>query len=326
MNKQELQESISFLFEPDAVLGLELYLVIITNGDTVIRRADLGDGALPTEVRNGFMAYLNGRTNLNQEVLIKPLSELDPLRTTIHHYDLEGLPEGLEIINTPLVAEDIPMFNFEADRLENVDAFLIKLSSVDRNVVLYKKHSHLNLLKQAKVFYFVKDDERFVKPQEGILRFSFTIDFMKVDDEIFVYDIKCLEREFKFDNILINNARDKVVEITALNFVENIAELEEYAADKSGARKILGIKSNSPVLILAFDQIKTFVKNHPFLKKRLKFNDDESMFRFHTQVSKVYFIDLLNDNYLTSDLTSIFYKTNAKDEMAAEHGEEENQD
>jgi len=322
MNKQELQEATSFLFEPNAVLGLELYLVLNTDNGTIIRRADLGNGALPTEVRNGFIEYLNGRTNLNQDALVKPLSELDPLRTTIHHYDLVGLPEGLEIINTPLVAEEIPFFNFEADNLDEIDAFLIKLSSVDSQVVLYKKHYHLNLLKQAKVFYFIKDDEKFAKPKEGVLRFSFTIDFMKVGDEIIVYDIKCLEREFKFDNILINNAKDKMVEISALNFVENITELSEYAGDKIGAKKLLSIKPNSPVLALEFDTIKTFVKNHPYLKRRLKFNDDESMFRFHTQVSKIYFIDLLNDNYLTSDLTSIFYKTNAKDEMAAELDDE----
>jgi hypothetical protein len=324
MNKQELQEATSFLFAPDEVLGMELYLVLKTDEDTIIRRADLGDGALPTEVQEGFLKYLEGRTNLNQEALVKPLSELDPIRTTIHHYDLSGLPEGLEVINSPLVAENIPFFNFENDQLGNVDAFLIKLSSIENNVVLYKKHSHLNLLKQSKVFYFVKDDERFTKPQEGILRFSFTIGFLKVGAEIFVFDTKCLEREFKFDKILINNAKDKVQEISALNFVENIQELEDYAGDKKGARKILSVKPDSPVLDLEFNQIKTFVKNHPYLKKRLKFNDNESMFRFHTKISKVYFIDLLNDNYLTSDLTSIFYKTNAKDEMEAEQSDDEN--
>lgn len=324
MTRQELQEAITFLFEPNAVLGLELYLVLDTDDGIAIRRADLGNGALPTEVRNGFLEYLNGRTNLNEDVLVKPLSELDPLRTTIHHYDLEGLPCGLEIINTALIAEEIPLFNFQADNLDEVDAFLVKISSVDHQVVLYKKHYHLNLLKQAKVFYFVKDDEKFTKPKEGVLRFSFTIDFMKIGDDIIVFDIKCLEREFKFDNILINNAKDKMVAISALNFVENIAELEEYAGDKKGAKKVLSIKSNSPVLALEFATIKTFVKNHPYLKRRLKFNDDESMLRFHTQVSKIYFIDLLNDNYLTSDLTSVFYKTNAKDEMAAEPDEEEN--
>lgn len=151
MTKQELQTAISFLFEPNEVLGLELYLVLHTDEGTVLRRADLGNGALPKEVRDGFLEYLNDRTNLNHDAIVKPLSELDPLSTTIHHYDMVGLPEGLEVINTPLVAEEIPNFNFEADDLSEVDSFLIKLSSVDHHVVLYKKHSHLNLLKQAKV-------------------------------------------------------------------------------------------------------------------------------------------------------------------------------
>lgn len=177
----------------------------------------------------------------------------------------------------------------------------------------------------TKVFYFVKDEEKFAKPEEGVLKFSFKIDFLRVGHDIIVYNVNCLEKNFKFDNILINNAKNKVEGIAALNFVENIGELETFAGDKSGARKVLSIRQNSPVLDLEFEQIKTFVKNHPYLKKRLKFNDDESMFRFHSQVSKIYFIDLLNDNYLTSDLTSIFYKTNAKDEMTADVDEEANQ-
>lgn len=323
MNRQELQEAIDFLFEPDAVIGLELYLVLDTDDGIQIRKADLGDGNLPNEVKNGFISYLNGRTVQNDNAQVLPLSELNPDRATIHHYDFEDLPDGLDIINTELNPEKIDIFNFDNDSLDDVDSFLIKLSSVDSNVVLYKKHSHLNLLKQSRVFYFVKDDERFAKPKEGILRFSFSIDFMKVGDEVFVYDIKCLEREFAFDDIIINNAQQRVISITQLNFVDNIAELTALAVDKSGARKVLSIKQNSPVLQLQFDQIKTFVKNHPYLRRRLKFNNDESRFHFHTQVSRIYFIDLLNDNFLTSDLTSIFYKTNLKDEMAAEAGEDD---
>jgi len=325
MNRQELQDAIAFLFEPGAVIGLELYLVLNTEDGTQIRKADLGDGNLPNEVKNGFIAYINGRTNENVDAQVLPLSELNPERTTIHHYDFEDLPDGLDIINTELNPEEIETFNFDDDNLEDVDAFLIKLSSVDNHVVLYKKHYHLNLLKQSTVFYFVKDDERFAKPEEGILRFSFSIDFMKVNDEIIVYNVKCLEKEFAFDNILINNAQQKVIAITQLNFVDNIEELTALAGDKSGARKVLSIKSTSPVLQLEFDQIKTFVQNHPYLRRRLRFNDDESRFHFHTQVSRLYFIDLLNDNFLTSDLTSIFYKTNLKDEMADEAGEEDDE-
>ena len=324
MNKEELQQALGFLFEQNAVIGLELYLVLATNEGLQLRLADLGDGNLPTEVKNGFLQYINGRTFENENAQVLPLSELNSERTTIHHYNLEGLPEGLEIINSDLNVEDIDNFNFENDSLTDVKAFLIKLSSVDNSIVLYKKHSRLNLLQQSRVFYFVKDQERFTKPQEGILRFSFTVDFMKVNSEIMVYDINCLEKEFCFDNILINNAQTKIGAIAELNFVENIEELQAFAQDKSGAKKVLGIKPNSPVLNLQFSQIKTFVQNHPYLRRRLRFNNDESMFRFHTQVSKQYFIDLLNDNFLTSDLTSIFYKTNAKAEMEAEQDDNDN--
>ena len=198
MNRPELQEAIAFLFEPNAVIGLELYLILDTDTGVQIKKANLGDGNLPNEVKNGFLAYLNGRTIQNNDAEVLPLSELNPERTTIHHYDFKDLPDGLDIINAELTPEEIETFNFDDDTLDDVDAFLIKLSSVDNNVVLYKKHSHLNLLKQSRVFYFVKDDERFAKPAEGILRFSFSIDFMKVNEEIFVYEIKCLEQEFPF--------------------------------------------------------------------------------------------------------------------------------
>lgn len=324
MNKQQLQEAISFLFEPDAIIGMELYLVLNTENGIELRIANLGDGDLPTEVKDGFLEYIYGRTFQNEEAQVLPLSELNAERATIHHYDLEGLPDGLDIMHSELNAEEIEVFNFDSDRLEDVKAFLIKLSSVDHSIVLYKKHSHLNLLRQSKVFYFVKDDEKFAKPQEGILRFSFTIDFMKVDDEILVYDISCLEREFKFADIIINNAQIRLDTISALNFVENFEELQELANEKSGAKKVLSIKTDSRVLTLEFDLIKTFVQNHPYLKRRLKFNDDETMFRFHSKISRIYFIDLLNDNFLTSDLTSVFYKTKAKAEMDAEPDEVEN--
>lgn len=323
MNKQELQDKIGFLFHNGSPIGLELYLILETNNGPEIKRADLGVGTLPNEVKDGFLTYLQGRTFENPDAEVKELSELDPKPTTIHHYNLEGLPDDLEIIKAPLNAEITPTFNFTTDNLDQVEAFLIKLSSVDNQVVLYKKHYRLNLLKQANVFYFIKDNERFAKPTEGILRFSFTFDFLLAENEIFVYDVKCLEREFRFDRILINNAQTKLTAIAGLNLVENFDELQQFANDKRGAKRVLKIRSDSKVLTLGFDVIKAFVLGHEYLKRRLKFNATGSQFKFHTQVSKVYFIDLLNDNYLNSELTSTLYITQSKNEMASEVGDDE---
>jgi hypothetical protein len=323
MNKTELLETLSFLFENNAVIGLELYLVLKTNNELELRKADLGE-ELQEELKKGFLQNIHERTFDNEDIQVLPLSELNSDRSTIHHYNLDGLPEGLEIINSELNPENIVNFNFNRDNLNNVKAFLIKLSSVDNQIVLYKNHSHLNILKQNKILYFIRDNERFTKPQEGILRFSFKFEFMKVNNQIMVYDIDCLEKEFRFENILINNAQSKIDDIKDLGFLENIDELRDFANERKGAKKVLSINLNSPVLKLEFNIIRQFVQNHPYLSKRLKFNDNESKFRFHTKASKIYFINLLNDNYLTSNLTSIYYQTNAKEEMKDEQEEQEN--
>src|SRR5690606_34407585 len=187
------------------------------------------------------------------------IAVLDSGNITNQFYDLEGGPDRLDVIHTPLSTALVPVFNFNADALSKVNAFLIKLSSVDSNVVLYKNHSHLNLLKQKNGVFFVKDNERFVKPQEGILRFSFTIDFLKIGDALFVYDSKCLQREFKFNDILIHNAQNRVQELDELDFVDNIEELEEFVSEKSGATKMLKLKRDSPVMQMQFNDVKSFV-------------------------------------------------------------------
>jgi hypothetical protein len=69
---------------------------------------------------------------------------------------------------------------------------------------------------------------------------------------------------------------------------------------------------------MPFNDIKNFVKNDRFLNRRFHFNEDESQFHFHTKASREYFIKLLNDDYLTSELTKTRYDSENKYEMVEE--------
>ncbi len=316
MNKDELKSALSFLYRPEETIGMELYLIMNTPTGLELRIADFGDGQLPIDIKNGFLKYIKGRTIDNNEAEVKPLSEFDNSNITIHNYDFEGLPLGLEIINSNLSEdEDIDTFNFNQDSLKDVKAFLVKLSSVSENIVLYKNHSHLNLLHQKNGVFFGKHNDKFEKLQDDILRFSFTIDFLKVGEEIFVYDTKCLEREFNFDNILINNAQTRITELMELNFVDNIDELTIFANNKKGAKKVLNLNRQSPVLSMQFSEIKTFIEGNEYLRRRFRFNIEGTMLHLDTAKSKEYFINLMNDNYLTSELTSIHYNSPVKNNM-----------
>ena len=323
MDKNQLEETLSFLFEDDLEIGFEMYLVLDSQNEEIIRQADLGDGELSREIKNGFLTYLRGRTFENPEAEVLPMSVLNEAKTTIHHYDLGQVPDGLEVMDIELDSDSIVNFNFDDNSLTEVKAFLIKFTSVNENVVLYKQHYNLNLLKQSNGIFIFRDDERFAKPgnDQGILRFSFTLDFLKVDDDLFIYDLKCLEREFNFNDILVNNATNQIKEIGDLGFVENIDFLQDLTSDKSGARKVLKLRRDSPVLQMDFRDIKNFVQGNDYLKRRLKFNEEGSQFHLHTQASRIYFIKLLNDDYLTSHLTNTQYDSENKSEVKDDEAE-----
>lgn len=316
MTKEQLQEAIGFMFKDKASLGLELYLIMQVEEGLELRQADLGDDGLEAEILKGFTDHLEWRTVTDEEAKLRPLSELDQAKNTIHLYDLEGLPVGLDMIHSDLDKNKVPLFDFTKDKLQNVRAFLIKIASPTHQVVLYKHHHHLNVLSQLSTFYFFGDDHRFKKPEGELLRFSFAVDFALVNEKLLVYDINCLERKFGFESILVSNAGKQVTLIAALGFVENIDELVDYAKDKAGAKEILRLNKKSPVLKLEFDQIKTFILGNAYLRRRLRFNDDESQLRFHTHVSKRYFIQLLNDDFLTSHLSKTEYASSKKDGIA----------
>lgn len=320
MTKEQLQEAVGFIFNDKATLGLELYLILEGRTGLNLKLADLGDNGLDDEMIEGFKEHLKWRTIEDQEADLRPLSELDNGSNTIHIYDLEGLPDGLEIIHTELDKNKVPLFDFTTDKLQDVRAFLIKIASPTQQVVLYKHHHHLNVLSQSTTLYFFGDDHRFKKPDGALLRFSFAVDFVLVDGKVLVYDINCLEKKFGFGSILVNNATTQVAAIAALGFVQNIVELEDYAKDIGGAKHILRLNKKSPVLLLKFDQIKTFIKGNAYLKRRLRFTDDESQLRFHTHVSKRYFIQLLNDDFLTSQLSNTEYASSKKDGLAELEG------
>ncbi|MBA4276933.1 Kiwa anti-phage protein KwaB-like domain-containing protein [Flavobacterium sp.] len=60
-------------------------------------------------------------------------------------------------------------------------------------------------------------------------------------------------------------------------------------------------------------QIIDFTKNHPALKGKIKYNTDGSLINLHTKTAKDLFVKLLNDDFLTSELTKLFYDSLAKD-------------
>lgn len=101
--------------------------------------------------------------------------------------------------------------------------------------------------------------------------------------------------------------------------VENIDALEIELENVSFARKFSKLVSNSPVLGKVSNQaIIDFTNTHPALRSKFRYSADGSKLQLVTKLSKKLFIKLLNDDYLTSNLTNQYYDSIAKDKVSVE--------
>ena len=79
-----------------------------------------------------------------------------------------------------------------------------------------------------------------------------------------------------------------------------------------------------PVLLknIPNNQIIAFTQSHPSLINKMHYSEDGSKIILHSNLSKELFVKMLDDAFLTSQLTAQYYESIAKDVV---EGEEENE-
>jgi hypothetical protein len=69
---------------------------------------------------------------------------------------------------------------------------------------------------------------------------------------------------------------------------------------------------------IPFPLILSFIEGHPNLRRRIRFNEGNTRIKLDTKVSKELFIKLLNDDFLISQLTELYYDSLNKKPMVGE--------
>ena len=107
---------------------------------------------------------------------------------------------------------------------------------------------------------------------------------------------------------------DEFLRVSA-NFQLMRLDGELLVIDLSTIEKVFGpfIQKNIPS-----ETVISFCRSFPALAGRIRFNENGDKVLLDTKVSKDLFINLLMDNYLTSELTELHYASVAKDSVDAE--------
>jgi hypothetical protein len=303
----------------DEQCSAEFYFILDSAGEIAIKRADVDQNASDELARN-FIEAVSTTILLNDELSLLNISGADDRSNAVYRYDLAQVPEQIQHLATVLQRDDFDVFSFAADDLAHLEGILVILGHGQQQLALYKHQYPVSLLKRDSAFSLVRvrNQNRLVKLEDDILRINSKFEFLRVDNEYFIVDIKTLERFFGFHDAVRNIATQGIANIEAAQLVVDTQVLTARLDDISFSRKLVRAARASPVLgVIPNAQVIAFVGAHPALKGKFRLSDDGAKLKLDTKVSQDLFLKLLNDDFLQSELTKRYYASLAKDNLDA---------
>ena len=321
MDAITLKHEISKLFE-DA-FSAQVYFVLKENETFTLKLADIESNVAGPEVGRLFHDYVENFLINNDDLQICELSTADERSNAIYHYDYNEYPEELGLFKNFKIenaVKEIPKFNAGHDDLGSLYGYIIYLGSMDKGLYLFKKHYPLFLIKRDTLLLgAIKSKQRFEKIEsDDTLRLNGTVQFLKFNEEIYVLDVKVLERNMSFTQLIYRAADESIQAIKTLDLLEDIQVLQDSVENLSFARKLSKVKKASPIfeLNISKETIIEFTKTTPALSGKFKYSEDGLTIRLDTKKSKDAFIMLMNDAFLHSELSKRYYEAKAKDNIS----------
>lgn len=239
----------------------------------------------------------------------------DEAAKTYYYFNGENTYERLNVLHN-LSSLDEEVFNFENTNLDDIETFYITISNGEKTIALYKKNYAINVLRRGKTIFFTKHNENIDELKKDILKIDHSFQFMAIENNILIVNLSMLETQLGYDEVITKKAQETVELIASLDFLEDIAKLEEMVQTKKIAKKINLVKNSQVLDIIQSDinKVKTFIDSIEDLKKSLKFTEDNKL-KLNSKVGVERFLKLLDDAYLKSELTETLYDSLNKEKM-----------
>lgn len=301
--------------DPQAV-GIMFFILKDCNGFTC-RNVELSADAqasLTNEIKLELKEFFE------TDYVLRDLTSVDLRLDTLFRYNLPTYPDQLSVFKSTLDdTASIPAFDHVFDDLADLKAIVVLLGNGSDTLSIYKHHYPTNTYRRNgfSIFRAGINQDRFEKLQQDIVRMSHSIDFIYSGSDVFVANFKVLEKFFGFKEAVKADASSKLAILSARNLVEDVAVLQDRIVAKGDvtfARKVIRAISHSRVLsTVSNDRIIQFIKQHHSLSKKIKVNAADTLIILDTEISQNFFMKLLNDDYLRSELTQFEYDADSKD-------------
>lgn len=332
MNKSTLLSKLKFVIVKQ--IGIELYFLYKpkNNENTEILRANLEGTITQTKLEQNFVTKIRHEVfNLDEEGKeietsidwqLKHIKDVDELKNVYYYFPNQESEDGsyhippefeeMETLKNKRYV-DFPLFDFKKHLLDDVFAFLIRLQIDDEQVILFKNKYPFDILSRSSVLkllsYNINHSTKFELEEAPLLQISDKFDFLFIDNNFIVFNIKLLESKFGFNERYLAKGVESLEIIKNKNILTDTKIFESLVTKVSFAKKLMKVKTDNEVLKTPISEMKNFLdefktKDGKYsLAKRIKYIPKQNKFEVKTKIAAEDFIRLLNDQYLISLLT-----------------------
>lgn len=314
MTKDKIMKKLQFLYEADSHKEMQMFGFKKNNSQPYKINID---GSLEQEII-AVMAEGLKESLIDSDYQIVDYSKADERKGRYYRYDVQEIPDAFKAMADVIGKSDAKKYDFSNDGVGAIDHFIMVISDGDKPFSIYKSFSNVEkIMKSKKSTLALMSKEILKSYDKPLLRIgsSFQVIFFPKNEYI-ILDDKFAENSFGLHQILKNQATKLIKALDDKKLLPNIKKIEKYNEKISFSRKLVKVLSTSKVLQdIEKDKILDFVKNDPKLKDELRIIKQKGNEYFevkNTQSAKA-LLDLLNDEFVYSELTKQRYQAPAKD-------------
>ena len=314
MTLEQLQEKLKFLYDDDVRKDISIYATTPTTG---LRLFNIENQFLD-ELKVAFIEEIKAVTdNPSDNFTLENYSSSTKRLDAIYLYDISDQLKP-EMQSLKDVKESVDLDNFVVNpenSIDQVNGLYIVIKSDEHVISLYKHIFGVDKIYAQRNLFIVRSHDQFVKQTESMLRISSSFQMLCVDDEIIMTDIQKLERIMDLKEVLTNRAAEHIAKIVnERQLVKDSVQLERVSKEPTMAKKLIHavtvgkvfLKNISNAVIIAFAQKKG---------AKLNMSYQGNQFDLTNKAEARRFIKLIDDDYLTSELTKEDYDANQKQEL-----------
>ena len=316
MTRETLIEKVRFITNSESPKEMQMYA--FKKGDNTPYKINV-EPELINEIIP-VMAYGVQTLLTGKEYSIVNYSTADERKNRYYEYDMVDIPANMKAMSEIIGNAHYANYDFNHDGFEELDHLVMVFSDGGGHVFsIYKAFSPVEKLTKSTKSIFGIMGEDVLKSFDGkLLRIGPNFQVIFVPNKYIILDDKFAESTFDLHAILNNQATKCMNSLRNKNLILDYKKLNKYKNNLSFSRKLVKVLSTSKILNgdIPKDDVLNFINNDEKLRNVLiiKEKEGEKYIEISNKSNAKAFLELLNDEFVYSQLTKQKYQAPDKDE------------